>query len=150
MGPDFEPPLILDAASRSRASRIRDAMLTALLWVLWLYLLLAAVGTLWVPPFVQHLLPVSPPEHPWVVIRLALLNLLVALAVCALMFVRVLLERRRFAGDDRRLGFAPPSEAEIAAALSLPAADLTHWRAAKRLVVHHDATGRVVEVETAA
>lgn len=148
MAPHFEPPLILDAASRPRWARIRDAVLTALLWLGWLYLLMAAVGTLWMPPFVQHMLPVSPPENPLEVLRIALINVMVASVVCAWMFVRVLFERRRFAGDDRRLGFAPPSDAAVAAALSLPSADLTAWRGAKRLVVHHDAAGRVVRAET--
>jgi poly-beta-1,6-N-acetyl-D-glucosamine biosynthesis protein PgaD len=97
---------------------------------------------------VQHLLPVEPPDRPWEVIRVALLNLGVAAALCLLMLGGVLHEKRRFAGEDRRLGFALPGAAEVAAALRAPPADMAAWRAARRLVVHHDPAGNVVRADT--
>lgn len=148
MSEPFRPPLILDAASRPRVARWRDGLFTLLLWAGWSYLLLAAVGSLWVPPFVQWLLPVEAPEHPWAVIRVALVNLAVAGIVCSVMLLRVVLERRRFAGEDRRLGFPRPSDDEIASALQADCRMLPVWRAARRLVVHHDDAGRVLRVET--
>lgn len=148
MAAAFDPPLILDAASRSAAARWRDLGLTAVLWVTWFYLLVAALGTLWVPPFVQHLLPVDPPDRPWTVIQAALANLGIAAALCLVMLLRAQYERRRFAGEDRRLAFPRPAPAEVAAALRAPAEELAAWRAARRLVVHHDATGRVLRAET--
>lgn len=147
-GKSFEAPLILDAASRPRLARIADAVLTTLLWAGWAYLLLAAIGSLWIPPFVHRLLPVEPPDDPWTVIRIGLINGGVAALVCIVMYLRVLDEKKRFAGDDRRLGFAPPTDEQIAAALHAPADQLPAWRAARRLVVHHDETGAVVAVET--
>lgn len=148
MAAPFDPPLILDAASRPRAARWRDGALTLLLWAGWFYLLMAALGTLWVPPFVQHLLPVEPPDRPWEVIRVALINLGIAAAICGLMLARAQRERRRFAGEDRRLAFQVPTTQEVAAALQAPAAEVPAWRAARRLVVHHDSAGRVVRAET--
>ncbi|HWT08880.1 MAG TPA: poly-beta-1,6-N-acetyl-D-glucosamine biosynthesis protein PgaD [Roseomonas sp.] len=143
----FNPPLILDAASRPRAARWRDAALTVLLWAGWCYLLAAAVGTLWVPPFVQRLLPVAPPAHPWDVIRIAVLCVAIATFACTILLLRVIAERRRFAGEDRRRAFPRPDDAAIAADFGVPAADLPGWRAARRLVVHHDGAGRITGVD---
>ena len=148
MAAAFDPPLILDAASRPAAARWRDAVLTLLLWGGWAYLLLAAIGTLWVPPFVQHLLPVEPPGNPWSVIRAVLVNLGIAIAVCLAMLLRAQHERRRFAGEDRRLAFALPAPDAVAAALRAPAAEVPEWRAARRLIVHHDAAGNILRAET--
>lgn len=144
----FDPPLILDAASRPAAARWGDALLTGLLWSGWAYLLAASVGTLWVPPFVQHLLPVAPPDRSWDVIRAALVNLIIAAVLCSLMLVRVILERRRFAGEDRRRRFPRPSDQEIAVALGAPAEAFPSWRKARRLVIHHTEAGGVERVET--
>lgn len=146
----FVPPLILDAASRPRAARWRDAVLTVLLWCGWAYLLAAAVGSLWVPPFVQRLLPVAPPAHPWDVVRVAVLCVAIATFACTILLLRVIAERRRFAGEDRRRAFPRPGDAAIAADFGVAAADLPGWRAARRLVVHHDGGGRIVGVETGA
>lgn len=144
----FTPPLILDAASRPRAARWRDAVLTVLLWAGWAYLLTAAVGALWVPPFVQRLLPVAPPAHPWDVVRIAVLCVAIATLICTLMLLRVIVERRRFAGEDRRRAFPRPDDAALAEDFAVAATDLPAWRAARRLVIHHDAAGQVVRVET--
>jgi poly-beta-1,6-N-acetyl-D-glucosamine biosynthesis protein PgaD len=140
----FTPPLILNAASRSRAARWRDAALTSVLWAGWVYLLAAAVGTLWVPPFVQRLLPVEPPAHPWYVVRIALICVMIATSACMILLLRVIAERRRYAGEDRRQAFPRPDDAAIAADFSVRAEELPAWRSARRLVIHHDAAGRVV------
>lgn len=139
----FRAPLILHSASRSRAARLRDAVLTAMLWCAWAYMLVAALGALWVPPFVQMLLPVDPPERPWEVIRAALLVFAIAATICTAMLLRATFERRRFAGDDRRLAFPRPDDAAIADDFGVDAAALPAWRAARRMVAHHDAAGRV-------
>jgi poly-beta-1,6-N-acetyl-D-glucosamine biosynthesis protein PgaD len=143
----FTPPLILDAASRPAAARWRDAVLTVLLWAGWAYLLAAAIGALWVPPFVHRLLPVEPPENPWRVVRIAAFFVIFALVLCSLLLLRVVAERRRYRGQDRRRAFPCPDAAALAADFGVPAAELPAWRAARRLVVHHDAEGRVVRVE---
>lgn len=147
-GPRFVPPLILDAASRPSAARRRDAVLTLLLWSCWLYLLVAAIGAVWLPPFVQHLLPVEPPASPWAAVRLAFLCAILAALAVATMLLRVIAERRRYRGEDRRRTFPRPSDAEIAADFGVPDRDLPAWRAGRRLVVHHDAQGRILRVET--
>lgn len=149
MPPDapFTPPLILDAASRPTAARWRDSVLTVLLWGGWAYLLLAALGALWVPPFVHRLLPVQPPDNPWQVVRIAALCVIIAMVACSVLLLRVIAERRRYRGEDRRRAFPRPDDAALAADFGVPAAGLPAWRAARRLVVHHDAEGRVVRVE---
>jgi poly-beta-1,6-N-acetyl-D-glucosamine biosynthesis protein PgaD len=144
----FVPPLILDAASRPVAARRRDALVTMVLWCCWLYLLVAAIGAVWVPPFVHHMLPVEPPESPWSVLRIALGCVLFAAALVAYFLVRVIAERRRFRGEDRRRAFPRPADEEIAADFGVAAHDLPLWRAARRMVVHHDEAGRILRVET--
>ncbi|GGJ27680.1 hypothetical protein GCM10011320_38680 [Neoroseomonas lacus] len=144
----FVPPLILDAASRPRAARWRDAVLTLLLWAGWCYLLAAAVGALWVPPFVQRLLPVAPPAHPWDVVHVAVLCVAIATFICTLMLLRVIVERRRYAGEDRRRAFPRPDDAAIAEDFGVAAAALPGWRSARRLAIHHDAAGQVIRMET--
>lgn len=143
----FTPPLILDAASRPAVLRWRDAVLTVLLWAGWAYLLLAAIGALWVPPFVHRLLPVEPPDNPWQVVRIAALCVITAMLLCSMLLLRVIAERRRYRREDRRRAFPPPDDVALAADFGVPAARLPAWRAARRLVVHHDAEGRVVRVE---
>lgn len=146
--PDFTPPLILHATSRSRLMRVRDGVVTALLWAGWLYLLIAAIGTLWLPPFVHHLLPVDPPSNPWGVLESAALCAAIAGGVCAVVRWRVSRHRRRFAGEDRRKALPQPDAADLAAEFGVPADDLVVWRRSRRLLVHQDRDGRVVAVET--
>lgn len=143
----FTPPIILDAASRPRAARWRDAVLTVLLWACWFYLLAAAVGSLWMPPFVQRLLPVAAPAHPWDVIRIAVLCIAIAAFACTFLLLRIIIERRRYAGEDRRRYFPRPDDVAIATDFGVSAADLPAWRAARRLVVHHDAEGHIIGVD---
>lgn len=144
----FTPPLILDAPSRSRFQRWRDGLLTALLWCGWCYLLAAAIGALWIPPFVQKLLPVAPPAHPWEVIRIAVLCLVIAIVICVLVLLRVMRERHLYAGEDRRQPFPVPDDAALGAAFGVDPAALPGWRAASRLIIHHDADGAITRVET--
>lgn len=146
--PRFVPPLILDAASRPVAARRRDAVLTVLLWSCWLYLLVAAIGAVWLPPFVQHMLPVEPPASPWIAVRLAFLCAIVAALAVATMLLRVIAERRRYRGEDRRRTFPRPTDVEIAADFGVPVDTLPRWRAGRRLEVHHDDEGRILRVET--
>ena len=93
LGP-FRAPLVLNAAARPRAARWRDTAMTLLLWSTWLYMLLAAIGALWLPPFVHMLLPVDPPGRPWDVIRISLLLACVAAFACTMMLLRVSLSLR--------------------------------------------------------
>lgn len=139
-GPPDEPfvaPLILRAASRRRAVVLRDLLVTVVVWCGWLYLLVAAVGVFWIPPFVHELLPVSPPESPWPTIEIVLACAVLALLGTVLIAGRAMLDRRRFAGADRRRAMPDPTDAELAAALDAATLDLAALRAARRIVLHH-------------
>lgn len=144
---DFTPPLILHATSRSRFMQVRDGVVTALLWVGWLYLLVAAIGALWLPPFVHHLLPVDPPSNPWDVAKAAAVCAAIAGGFSVLVRWRISRHRRRFSGEDRRKALPQPDLADLAVEFGVPADDLAVWRRSRRLVVHQDRNGRVVAVE---
>ena len=146
--PPFHPPLILESGARSRLRRVTDLALTLGLWIGWGYLLAAAVGALWIPPFVHRLLPVAPPDHPWDVIRIGLFCLAGAGVLCVLMLGRTLIDRRRFGGDDRRRQQAMLDDATVAAAFGVGADDLPGWRKARRLVVHFDDQGAIERIDT--
>lgn len=143
----FEAPLILDAPSRGPVAQWRDAVLTGLLWAGWLYLLVAAIGMLWVPPFVHRLLPVSAPESAWPFLAV-LACAAVALGGCLWVLERAMRDRRRFAGGDRRS--APPGvgDGEMGTALGAPTLDLASLRSARSIVLRHGADGRLEAAET--
>jgi poly-beta-1,6-N-acetyl-D-glucosamine biosynthesis protein PgaD len=143
----FAAPLILKAPAHRWMAQLRDAVLTVLVWCGWFYLLVASLGTVWVPPFVQVLLPVSAPENPGPLILVVLLCLLAALILMGGMLGRALKDRRRFAGQDRRRETPEPSEPELLEALGVETLDLPALRAARRMVLHHGPDGRVVHAE---
>lgn len=145
--PTFRPPLILESGARGRLRRSVDLLLTLALWAGWGYLLAGAVGALWIPPFVHRLLPVTPPDHPWEVIRVGLYCLAGAGVICAAMLTRTLIDRRRFGGADRRRHPAMLDDAALAAAFRVRPEELPAWRRSRRLVVHYDEDGTIGRIE---
>lgn len=144
----FRAPLIVAAPEHRRGAQIRDAVLTAVLWCAWLYLLVAAFGAVWVPPFVQRLLPVEMPEDPSRLVLIVLGCMAVAFLGTGAILARALKDRRRFAGEDRRREAPEPTEEEMVTALGVATLDLGALRAARRVVLHHGPDGRVVRAET--
>ena len=143
----FTPPLILHAVSRSRLARIGDVVVTALLWAGWLYLLVAAIGALWMPPFVHRMLPVDPPSNPWGILKAVVVYAAIAGGLCATVRWRISLHRRWFAGEDRRRSLVQPDVVTMAADFNVPTEDLATWRISRRLVVYQDHGGHIVAVE---
>jgi poly-beta-1,6-N-acetyl-D-glucosamine biosynthesis protein PgaD len=143
----FTPPLIMHATSRSFAARAGDVAVTVLLWSGWLYLLVAAIGALWVPPFVHRMLPVDPPSSSWDGLRTAAICAVIAAGLCAFVRWRVSRHRRWFAGEDRRRSLPNPEVSDLAVEFDVSAEDLAAWRTSRRLRVHQDEHGRVVGVE---
>lgn len=143
----FHPPLILESGAHGRLRRVIDLVLTLGLWAGWGYLLAAAAGALWIPPFVHRLLPVTPPDHPWEVIRVGLYCLAGAGLICVLMLVRTLIDRRRFGGADRRRQLAMLDDDAVGTAFGVRAEALPAWRRSRRLVVHFDDDGAIGRIE---
>ncbi len=144
----FHPPLIRHAAGRSLASRGLSIIATALLWTAWAYLLAAALGGAWSPQVLFHLLPVDPEMNRAALLRPLFLCIAAAASACLFLLLRLRSDRRRFAGHDRRRMAALPSDDEVRDMLGAPYAPLPEIRAARRLVVHHDAGGVIMQVET--
>jgi poly-beta-1,6-N-acetyl-D-glucosamine biosynthesis protein PgaD len=143
----FAAPLITRAASRGVAGRLRDTLLTALLWCGWCYLLVAAAGVFWIPPFVHRLLPVAAPESPLDTLVTVVVCVGLALAGTLVVTGRALRDRARFAGADRRQAAAEPTDAELAATLGGAGLDAGALRNARRVVLHHAADGTLQRVE---
>lgn len=144
----FVAPLILSASAPRGMARLRDATLTTMLWVGWAYLLVAAIGCVWVPPFVEYLLPITASGVAGPTIVIVLACLVGGLSTTALVLGRALRDRRRFAGADRRRAPPAATDAEVAATLGAQALDLQALRAARRIVLHHGADGRIERAET--
>ncbi|WP_237212878.1 poly-beta-1,6-N-acetyl-D-glucosamine biosynthesis protein PgaD [Falsiroseomonas oryziterrae] len=139
----FVAPLILRSGARRRAAMLRDLLLTMLVWCGWLYLLVAAIGVFWLPPFVHELLPVEPPESPRRMIEIVLGCAAVAVLGTVFVAARAMLDRRRFAGADRRRAAPEPTDAQLVAELRAEPIDPAALRAARRIVLHHGAHGVV-------
>jgi poly-beta-1,6-N-acetyl-D-glucosamine biosynthesis protein PgaD len=143
----FSAPLIARAASRGELAQALDGALTALLWCGWLYLLVAAVGVFWLPPFVHRLLPVEPPESPLATLLAVLGCAALAVLGTSVIAGRALRDRARFAGTDRPQAASPPADAELARALSAEGQDLGALRRARRIVLHHAADGTLLRAD---
>lgn len=144
--PRFVPPLIVSKDALPRGTRLRDAILTVVLWCVWLYLLLGAIGALLFPPLVQLLLPVARLDNRWTIPMTMVLCTGVAMTLIGLLLLRVVRERRRYGGVDRRLGRSDADDATVAAELGLDPARLPAVRAARAIVVEYDEGGHIIRI----
>jgi biofilm PGA synthesis protein PgaD len=143
----FEAPLILDAPPSRRWARLRETVLTAVVWVGWLYLLAATLGVFWIPPFVHYLLPIAAGLAALPILVVVGACLAIAAVIMTFVMVRTLSDRRRFAGADRRREGTEPTDAELAASLGAETLDPATLRGEKRIVMHHGKDGRMVRAE---
>jgi biofilm PGA synthesis protein PgaD len=131
----------------STRERFFWAVLTTAFWLFWVYLWLPLITLLaWyfgVTTFVDHVLSVQGLDQTF---RLIVLYLLVVLGLGAVFLGWAALNWYRFRGVDRRRPRPPVDDVGLAGHHTLPPAQMPAWRAAARLVAHHDASGRVVDV----
>jgi poly-beta-1,6-N-acetyl-D-glucosamine biosynthesis protein PgaD len=132
--------------------RLRDVMLTALLWAFYFYLIrwgiwvaLGAVG--FGDTLDQILPPIQLGEQPRGAI-LDTLSLYGSIAVCnaAVMIAWSVYNRVRFHGRERRRFVPTVTPADLARLYAVPTQAVERWQGLRHLVVHLDADGNLVYV----
>ena len=143
-------PLIIDRpALQPWGERALWNAVTALVWFAWLYL--------WLPWFTlaAWLLFGFTGYQQSVIFRLQGGNLWLFGAYFAVVLILggALLgwafnEWRRFAGKERRRRAPDLDAADLSTLFGFDPARIAHWQGARRLVVHHDASGRIIAADT--
>lgn len=143
-------PLIIDRpALQPWGERALWNAVTALIWFAWLYL--------WLPWFTlaAWLLFGFTGYQQSVIFRLQGGNLWLFGAYFAVVLILggALLgwafnEWRRFAGKERRRRAPDLDAADLSTLFGFDPARIAHWQGARRLVVHHDASGRIIAADT--
>jgi poly-beta-1,6-N-acetyl-D-glucosamine biosynthesis protein PgaD len=126
---------------------MRETVLTAVVWVGWLYLLAATLGVFWIPPFVHSLLPIAAGVAALPILVVVAACLAVAAVIMTFVMTRTLRDRRLYAGEDRRREGMEPTDAALAASLGAETLDPATLRGEKRIVMHHGKDGRMVRAE---
>lgn len=123
--------------------------ITLLFWALWFYLWLPLVSLIaWAFGFqlFYEQMIVLGGYH-------SLLSLLVdygltILAIAALLIGWALYNLIRFRNHERRRAAAPVTKAQLAQDFNVDVNSLNNWQSARRLRVHHDPHGQIVQIDT--
>lgn len=134
---------------QSRRQRLIYSTATAVAWAVWMYLWLPAVTLLaWAFGIRRFVHEIAVPDAETVVTS----GLLYAVVISILGGGLLLWSRynlRRFGGKSRRRSAPRVSDEEIRRHFSLSRGMLADVRRSRRVVVHHDASGMVVDTEPA-
>jgi len=146
------PSLIIDKSrSRPAWARRRDWVLTALMWLLYLYLVREALGDM-VDLVTESFEWVAGGQRPYLPAISRFLRTLqnygiVILANGVILIAWALYNQLRFRGQaDRRDIRASVSVADLAALYEVPAADVAIWQQSRILVMRHAPDGRLITV----
>ena len=146
------PSLIIDRSSTRPAwARGLDWVLSALVWLLYFYLIREALIDLYYmtsESFAWMFLGGAPPSVPEIarVFRTLWDYLIVALANAMILIAWARYNQYRFGGYHERFAGKAVRVEDLAALYRLPAADIARWQAARTLVMQHDADGTLVSV----
>ena len=129
--------------------RVRDIILTILVWLLYFYFMYETFD------FVRDLVDAARPgiHSSAQFSALEFLDSLASYLIIMLMILVVftawsLYNTLRFAGRSRRRASAPVTVEQLAAVHLLPASRVKAWQKARIMVMHHDKNGRLTEVQT--
>ncbi|MGA3306943.1 MAG: poly-beta-1,6-N-acetyl-D-glucosamine biosynthesis protein PgaD [Stellaceae bacterium] len=148
----MHPSLIIDQSStRPVETRRLDGILSALMWLVYLYMVREAFIDLyyiitesfeWIFAGYEqpHLLAISDLLHTLG------FYVIIILANGAILITWALYNQYRFRGLDRRKNPKPVTVADLAGLYGLPAQDIENWQASRILVMDHDPDGALVRV----
>ncbi len=145
-------PLIIDgSAGRPAWARLLDLVLSALMWLLYIYLIqdgIAELIGLIRDTFAWGFSGAERPHLPTLSRFGGTLRTYgaVILANAALLVAWALYNRLRFAGTDRRQAVKPVEVADLAAFYGLPAAQIESWQKARILTMRHAPDGTLTGV----
>lgn len=141
------PPIIYRPDLQPRPQRLLFSSLTALAWLIWLYLFLPLVSVLawWfgVDLFAQFILDPEDSAHLLTLLRYFGVVIVAAVVIVAWSTYNL----RRFGGLDRRKNIPPVSDAELCERFNTNQETLERLRTGRRLVLELDPEGQLVTVE---
>lgn len=144
--------LIIDKSStRSAWARGRDWVLSALAWLLYLYVIREVFIDLYYITTQSFTWMFDGSGRPSVAAMARFFSTLrlygvVVLANGVILIVWALYNQLRFRGQYRRVADRPVTVEDLATLYRLPAADIARWQGSRILVMHHDADGTLTNV----
>ena len=148
--PLFLPAIITSSGNVSIYVRIRDVLLTVLLWLVYAYLLHDVYFFLLDIYHWLHDGDATIKAYPKLRIFDMLQNYGEGLLAMALAFIGwALYNRIRFINKKRRKKSEPVTIDELGRMYKIDSAELESWQKKRSLVVHNDDKGRVTSVEVA-
>ncbi|HYB10087.1 MAG TPA: poly-beta-1,6-N-acetyl-D-glucosamine biosynthesis protein PgaD [Alphaproteobacteria bacterium] len=133
--------------------RLRDVILTALLWAFYFYLIRwgiwVALGAVGLGDVLDQILPpldVNGQQPRWTIVDTLSLYGSIAAFNAALMIAWSLYNRMRFRGRERRRFVPMVTPADLARLYAVPTQAVERWQGLRHLVIHHDADGNLVYV----
>jgi biofilm PGA synthesis protein PgaD len=144
-------PIITALDRLTVAARGQNAALTAVAWVVYLYLVRdGAAAALGVAVAVGMLEPYSPPDEICAVAQTLGRYALVAAVNAALLIAWARYNQLRFRGRERRKAPAPVTLKALSERYVRPVSDLAEWQQARVLTLHHDETGQLLRADIGA
>lgn len=144
------PAIIYRPDLQPRPQRLLFSSLTALAWILWLYLFLPLISALawWfgVDLFTQFILGPEDPAHLLTLLR----YFVVVLVAAAIIIGWSMYNLRRFGGLDRRKNIPPVSDEELCLRFATSPEMLERLRTGRRLVLELDPEGQIETVDSIA
>lgn len=149
----IRPSLIIDSSGKRPAWRRRlDWLLSAAMWILYLYFIREALADLYelgTEAFAWAFRGADWPELPSMsrLYGTLLTYGIVAAANGALLIAWALYNQARFRGQDRHVAQTPVVPADLAELYRVPTASVVEWQAARIMTMRHGPDGSLIDVD---
>ena len=141
------PDIIESTRSLPFLLLLRDIILTALCWLLYIYFLRDAFGFFRdVGSYVLSGFENADDYPSFAIIPTIILYLEIIFFSNLLYFLWAMYNKVRYGNRTRRRSAPPVTAEEIASKFKLPQRDVEAWQKAQTLIIHHDANGRITNV----
>ena len=148
----IRPPLIIENAGKGAAwKRRRDAVLSAAMWLVYLYWIreaLAEVVALATEGFAWAFMGAAAPElHAIALFGTTVLPYLAIVSINAVLLIAwARYNQARFRGHERHHSAVPVGPADLGALYSMATAEVVACQAARRLTIRHAPDGTIVGI----
>jgi len=151
----IRPPLIIEKTGKGAAwKRRRDAVLSAAMWLVYLYWIrdaLVDLGALATEGFAWAFMGAARPQLRAIALfgTTVLPYLAIVFGNAALLILWALYNQARFRGHERHHNAVNVGPADLGALYSMDTEDVAAFQAARLLTIHHSADGMIVKVDFA-